>query len=100
MSNLPRISTDWISTDWILTDWISTDNALEDAPERRAFFKGQTATAATFLIARLTIFVAFFQDSVAMEEIDLEGKDKPDRVLDEERDNGETWWLIVKVDGD
>ena len=35
-----------------------------------------------------------------MEEIDLEGEDKPDRVLDEERDNGETWWLNVKVDGD
>ena len=35
-----------------------------------------------------------------MEEIDLEGEDEPDQVLDEERDNGETWWLIVKVDGD
>ena len=46
MSNLPRIL---------------TDDALEDAPESRAFFKGRTATAATFLIARLTIFVAFFE---------------------------------------
>ena len=85
MSNLPRIL---------------TDDALEDAPESRAFFKGRTATAATFLIARLTIFVALFRDSIAMEEIDLEGEDEPDRVLDEECDNGETWWLNVKVDGD
>lgn len=85
MSNLPRIL---------------TDDTLEDAPESRAFFKECTATAATFLIARLTIFVAFFRDSVAMEEIDLEDEDKPVRVLDEERDNGETWWLIFKVDGD
>ena len=84
-SNLPRISTE------------DTLDAPEDARESRAFFKGRTATAAPFLIARLTMLAAFFRDCVVLEETECnEGEDE--RIIDEEHENIEIWWLIVNGD--
>ena len=51
--------------------------------------QGQTAMAAPFLMAGLTMFVVFFNGSVVLDEIEcMDGED--------DCDNAGIWWLIVK----
>jgi len=53
--------------------------------------------AAPFLMARLTVFAAFFRDGVIPDETDLIEGDN-ERILEEERDRREFWRLIVNGD--
>jgi len=81
---------------------MSTEDALEDK-DVRAFFKGRTAVAAPFLMARLTdlatdfaVFAAFFTDDIVLEVTEwIEGEDRDERMYEEEHDNPEFWRLIV-----
>ena len=62
---------------------MSTEDALEDR-DVHAFFKGQTAVAAPFLMVHLTepvtdfaVFAAFFTDDIVLEVMEcIEGESK------------------------
>ena len=66
---------------------MSTEDALEDR-DARAFFRGQTALAAPFLMACLTdlvtdftIFAAFFTDNMVLEATEcIDGEDREERM--------------------
>ena len=79
-----------------------TEDALEDR-DACAFFKGWTAVAAPFLMARLTdlatdfaVFAAFFTDDIVLEAMEcIDGEDQYELMYNEECNNTEFWQLIV-----
>lgn len=83
---------------------MSTEDALEDR-DVRAFFKGQTAVAAPFLMVRLTdlamdfmVFSAFFTDDIVLEVMECIDSEKwGERRYNEDCDNTEFWQLIVQT---
>jgi hypothetical protein len=83
---------------------MSTEDALEDR-DVRAFFKGRTAVAAPFLMARLTdlatdfaVFAAFVTDDIVLEAMEcIDGEEQDEQGYDEDRNNTEFWRLIVQT---